>query len=77
MYMNNYSIIIIVNMPSCIRNADWIDEIQINPEFSDEYYGYNEWLLKVLYYIYIYIFFFKNNYINESLLIFLFYFVLY
>jgi len=77
MYMNNYSIIIIVNMPSCIRNADWIDEIQINPEFSDEYYGYNEWLLKVLYYIYIYIFFFKNNYINESLLIFLLYFVLY
>eukprot|EP00833_Pecoramyces_ruminatium_P013323 jgi/Orpsp1_1/1187355/evm.model.d7180000057106.1 len=35
-----------INMPPCVRIADWIDEIQINPEFSDEYYNYNEWLLK-------------------------------
>ncbi|ORX43353.1 hypothetical protein BCR36DRAFT_360975, partial [Piromyces finnis] len=35
-----------INMPTYIRDADWIDEVQINPEFSDEYYSYNEWLLK-------------------------------
>ncbi|ORX80135.1 hypothetical protein BCR32DRAFT_269023 [Anaeromyces robustus] len=36
-----------INMSSYIKNADWIDDIQFNPEFSDEYYKYNEWLLKV------------------------------
>jgi len=35
-----------VNMPTCIRKADWIDDIQVNPEFTDEYYSYNEWLFK-------------------------------
>jgi len=35
-----------VNMPTYIRKADWIDDIQINPEFSDEYYSYNKWLFK-------------------------------
>jgi len=35
-------------MPPCVKIADWIDEIQINPEFSDEYYSYNEWLIKVI-----------------------------
>jgi len=36
-------------MPTCIRKADWIDDIQINPEFTDEFYRYNEWLFKVLF----------------------------